>query len=92
MSVPIQYIPEQETEKVHIQKNSGSTGTPFSIYQDTRKRNRRIAELKYFGEDVGFKSHEKLVQCRIWTKWQSKSKWQSGRADKKLDRITPDKV
>ena len=45
--------------------------------QDTRKRNRRVAELKYFNEQIGFKSHEKLGQCRIWTKWQSKSKWQS---------------
>ena len=70
-------IPEQETQTVHIQKTSGSTGTPFAIPQDSRKRYRRIAELKYFGEDVGFKSHEKLGHCRIWTKWQNKGKWQS---------------
>lgn len=70
-------IPGQETKEIHVQKTSGSTGTPFAIPQDTRKRNRRIAELKYFNELVGFKSHEKLAQCRIWTKWQSKSKWQS---------------
>ncbi len=75
--VPIEKIPGQEGDKVHIQKTSGSTGTPFAIPQDTRKRNRRIAELKYFNEQVGFKSHEMLGQCRIWTKWQSKSKWQS---------------
>ena len=77
ITVNISSIPEQETKTVHIQKTSGSTGTPFAIPQDSRKRYRRIAELKYFGEDVGFKSHEKLGQCRIWTKWQSKSKWQS---------------
>jgi phenylacetate-CoA ligase len=70
-------IPEQETEKLHVQRTSGSTGTPLAVFQDSRKRYRRIAELKYFGEDVGFRSHEKLAQCRIWTKWQSKSKWQS---------------
>lgn len=75
--VPIAYIPGQKEEKVHIQRTSGSTGTPFAIPQDTRKRNRRIAELKYFNEQVGFRSHEMLGQCRIWTKWQSKSKWQS---------------
>lgn len=77
ITVDISSIPEQETKTVHIQKTSGSTGTPFAIPQDSRKRYRRIAELKYFGEDVGFKSHEKLGQCRIWTKWQSKGKWQS---------------
>lgn len=79
ITVPVKYIPEQETENVHVQKTSGSTGTPFAIYQDSRKRNRRVAELKYFGERAGFKSHERLAQCRIWTQWQSKSKWQSFR-------------
>lgn len=77
IKIPDENIPFQETFPVHIQKTSGSTGTPFSIHQDSRKRYRRIAELKYFGETVGFKTHEKLGQCRIWTKWQSKSKFQS---------------
>ena len=75
--VPIDKIPEQEGDKVHVQKTSGSTGTPFAVPQDSRKRYRRIAELKYYNETVGMKSHEKLGQCRIWTKWQNKSKWQS---------------
>ena len=75
--VAIDNIPEQETENIHIQRTSGSTGTPFSIPQDSRKRYRRIAELKYFGQSVGFKSHERLAQLRIWTKWQSKGNWQS---------------
>lgn len=75
--VPIEKIPEQESKKLHVQKTSGSTGTPFAIPQDSRKRNRRIAELKFYNEQIGFKSHEMLGQCRIWTKWQSKSKWQS---------------
>lgn len=60
----------------HIQKTSGSTGAPFAVPQDTRKRNRRIAELKYSGELLGFRSHDELVQLRIWTKWQSKGWWQ----------------
>jgi len=76
ITVPVSKIPEQETEKLHIQKTSGSTGTPFAIYQDSRKRHRRVAEIKYFGTLVGFKSHERLAQCRIWTNWQSKSKSQ----------------
>lgn len=76
IAVPIENIPGQKGE-VHIQSTSGSTGTPFRVRQDTIKRNRRIAELKYFGELVGFSSHEPLCQLRIWTKWQSKSRWQS---------------
>ena len=76
IAVPVDRIPGQKGI-VHIQKTSGSTGTPFAIPQDTRKRNRRIAELKYFGEIVGFKSHDPLCQLRIWTNWQSKTKRQS---------------
>ena len=59
--------------KVHIQTTSGSTGTPFAVPQDTLKRNRRIAELKYFGKIVGFNTHEKLIHLRTWNKWQSKT-------------------
>lgn len=65
-------IPHQKGE-VHIQTTSGSTGTPFAIPQDTLKRNRRIAELKYFGKIVGFETHESLIHLRTWNKWQSKT-------------------
>ncbi|PWK93150.1 phenylacetate--CoA ligase family protein [Hallerella porci] len=58
---------------VHIQTTSGSTGTPFKIPQDTRKRMRRIAELKYFGAIAGFKTHEKLIHLRTWNRWQQKT-------------------
>ncbi|MDY4507790.1 MAG: hypothetical protein SPD95_03600 [Candidatus Faecousia sp.] len=61
---------------VFIQRTSGSTGVPLEVPMDTRKRQRRVADLKYFNGTVGFKSHEKLGQCRIWTKWHSKNKKQ----------------
>ena len=70
--VPDEQIPGQKG-KVHIPTTSGSTGTPFAIPQDTRKRERRIAELKYFGKIVGFKSHETLIHLRTWNKWQTKT-------------------
>ncbi len=78
IKVPEDRIPFQKGE-VHIQHTSGSTGTPFCVPQDTGKRIRRIAELKYFGEIVGFKSHDPLVHLRIWTRWQNKSRLQSFR-------------
>ena len=65
-------IPEQHGT-VHIQTTSGSTGTPFKIPQDTRKRQRRVAELKYFGKIVGFQTHDKLIHLRTWNKWQKKT-------------------
>lgn len=61
---------------VFIQRTSGSTGVPFAIPQDSGKRNRRIAEIKFFGALVGFKSHEKLIQLRTWNQWQKKSSGQ----------------
>lgn len=72
ISVQISKIPGQQGE-LHIQSTSGSTGTPFSIPQDTCKRHRRVAELKYFGKKVGFKSHDMLVHLRTWNRWQSKT-------------------
>lgn len=71
-------IPLQKRE-VFIQRTSGSTGTPFSVPQSTVKRIRRVAELKYFGEIAGFRSHERLVHLRAWNRWQSKSKFQAFR-------------
>lgn len=65
-------IPNQ-IGSVHIQTTSGSTGTPFKIPQDTCKRLRRIAELKYFGGIAGFKTHDKLIHLRTWNKWQQKT-------------------
>ena len=58
---------------IHIQTTSGSTGTPFAIPQDTLKRERRIAELKYYGKVVGYRSHEKLIHLRAWNRWQNKT-------------------
>lgn len=67
-----QKIPGQQGA-VHIQTTSGSTGTPFRIPQDTKKRLRRIAELKYFGKVAGFRTHDKLIHLRTWNKWQQKT-------------------
>ncbi len=71
-------IPEHRG-KLHIQQTSGSSGTTLTVLQDKRKRNRLVAELKYFGKIAGYKSHEKLAYLRIWVKSQAKSKTQSFR-------------
>lgn len=65
-------IPGQKGE-VFIQKTSGSTGTPLAMPQDTLKRQRRIAEIKYYGKLLGYNSHEKLIHLRTWNKWQTKT-------------------
>lgn len=49
----------------HISSTSGSTGTPFSVTQDFKKRNRTIADLKVFGELCDYPSHERMVFFRV---------------------------
>lgn len=73
--VPEDVLPWQKTPYT-IQRTSGSTGTPFAIPMDSRKRCRRVAELKFYGKLVGFNSHDKLMQLRIWSKCQNKRKTQ----------------
>lgn len=58
-------IPGQIGE-VHIQKTSGSTGTPFEIPQDTRCRIRRIATIKAMNELIGFHSFNTLMHTRAF--------------------------
>lgn len=50
---------------IHISSTSGSTGTPFSIIQDYRKRKRTIADLKVFGELCDYPSHERMIFFRV---------------------------
>lgn len=49
----------------HISSTSGSTGTPFSVTQDFKKRNRTIADLKVFGELCDYPSHERMIFFRV---------------------------
>lgn len=49
----------------HVSSTSGSTGTPFSVTQDFKKRNRTIADLKVFGELCDYPSHERMVFFRV---------------------------
>lgn len=58
-------IPDQNGP-VFIQRTSGSTGTPFAMPQDSKKRQRRVAEIKYMVGTLGYKSHEKMIHLRTW--------------------------
>lgn len=51
---------------VFIQRTSGSTGNPLAMPQDTRKRQRRVAEIKYMVGMLGYQSHEKMIHLRTW--------------------------
>lgn len=53
------------TTPTHISSTSGSTGTPFAVIQDYKKRNRTIADLKVFGEFCNYPSHERMLFFRV---------------------------
>ena len=81
------FIPFQEGE-VHIQKTSGSTGTPFEIPQDTRCRIRRIATIKATNELVGFHSFNTLMHTRAFAHYWGGT--ESIRYDKSLNIVYVD--
>lgn len=71
--VPKENIPFQRGE-LHVQKTSGSTGTPFQVPQDTRCRLRRIAIIKAENEKIGFHSFEPMMHLRAVAHY-----WDGGR-------------
>lgn len=64
---------------IHISSTSGSTGTPFSVLQDYKKRMRNIADLKVFGERCNYPSHERMIFFRVLNDKLRRSKEQEDR-------------
>lgn len=54
---------------------SGSTGTPFTVYQDLNKKARNHADTLYFGELAGYELGNKLYYLKIWTKQKMAKPW-----------------
>ena len=52
-------------KKLHSESTSGSTGTPFTIYQDGEKRLRAAADSLFFSEMADFKLGTKLYYVRF---------------------------
>lgn len=53
---------------------SGSTGTPFKVYHDNRKRLRSSADTMYFASRAGFNIGDMLLYLKIWSASNKKSK------------------
>lgn len=53
-----------EKVKTHRMYTSGSTGMPFVVVQDLAKRERNIADLKYFGCLAGYVDHDSMCYLR----------------------------
>ena len=56
---------------------SGSTGTPFKVFHDKRKRTRNTSDTIVFSEYAGYRVGQKLYYFKIWNKINKKSRFSS---------------
>lgn len=63
-------------EALKIMCTSGSSGTPFKIYQDANKVLRNKADLVFFYNIGGYYIGDRMYYMRIWTEMNKKSKIQ----------------
>lgn len=61
------------TSALTVASTTGSTGTPFKVYQDVGKRQARSAEAIYFGTMAGFTAGQRLYLMKIWSERNRKS-------------------
>jgi phenylacetate-CoA ligase len=59
---------------LHKMSTSGSTGTPFTVYQNMNKRRRTLADIIYFNELCDQRLGDRYVFFRVWTNKNKKSK------------------
>lgn len=62
-----------DKQKLFVESTSGSTGTPFVVYQDANKRKHSSADTIAFSEKAGFKFGSKLYYSRVWNQKNKKS-------------------
>lgn len=65
-----------DKQKLYKSSTSGSTGTPFAVYQDPGKRVRVHSELIAYNELIEQKVGDKYVFFRVWTDKNKKSKFE----------------
>lgn len=63
---------------------SGSTGTPFTVYQDKDKKTRNYGDTLYFGNMGGYYLGNRLIYLKIWVKEKMQAPWRY-----KLQNISP---
>ncbi len=69
------FLSEKFINKKGIEvSTSGSTGTPFIVYQDQNKKHRNTADTIYFGEKAGYKIGQRLIYIRAWSDLIKKSR------------------
>lgn len=65
-------LPESIGGKRFSVSTSGSTGTPFKIYQCEGKKHRNTADTIYFAKKSGFNIGDRLLYLRLWAAYYKK--------------------
>lgn len=69
------FSPEYDMEKLFRQETSGSTGVPFVLFQDPRKRRRATADTLYFSKLAHYELGSRLYFSRVWEARTVRSPW-----------------
>ncbi|MBJ7882884.1 phenylacetate--CoA ligase family protein [Gelidibacter salicanalis] len=64
-----------EDKELIKMSTSGSTGTPFSVYQDKKKKVRNYGDTLYFGNLGGYHLGHRLIYLKIWVKEKMQAPW-----------------
>lgn len=67
-------IKSSAREKVYKAYTSGSTGTPFMVFQNRLKKTRNTADTIFFAQKAGFSIGDKLLYTRMWSNQLKKNK------------------
>jgi phenylacetate-CoA ligase len=62
-------------EKLIEMTTSGSTGTPFTVFQDQRKKYRNYADTLFFARRAGFEIGDRVYYMKIWAKQKMAPNW-----------------
>ena len=67
---------EFEKSQLVVRETSGSTGMPFTVYQDAAKRHRATADTLWFSKEAHYELGARLYFSRVWDKKTTRSKMQ----------------
>lgn len=69
------FSPKFDMDKMFRQETSGSTGVPFVVFQDPRKRLRATADTLYFSKLAHYELGSRLYFSRVWEAKTVRTPW-----------------
>lgn len=71
----VQFLSDEfEKSQLVVRETSGSTGMPFTVYQDAAKRHRATADTLWFSKQAHYELGSRLYFSRVWDQKTTRSK------------------